>query len=280
MHEDEEIVLGLESEDGDKEFEQSDTITLPVGIIKDGQRHRTVVIEELCGIDDHLITDKKTSGNTALAITRVLCRAIQEVEGLLARKQNPEKLFDRSLGRAMFQLDRDFVISRIFMLAGNNETEMAGKCPRCDRIHSEVAYLSDIEVSSWPVDKAPELEFELGVGFPEAVKGKATVYHKKGTLRFPTGRDQEEACKIANEAAMIDAMLAACITSVGTLGRIDQEQAKRLKTRDRNYLMQLIQDELPGMRQGKMITCTCGREVSMRVDLSAFFDGRRRRKKK
>jgi len=271
--------LGEAGETEDKSFVPSDQVTLPVGVIKDGQNYRNLVIDEMSGIDDHLVSGKKSGNNGAKALSLVICRSTQEVEGLLPRKQDSEKLFDREFARRMTQPDRDYLITRIFMLSGNNHAIMAGRCPRCGDVWEESVLLSDLPVVSWPEDKPRELDFELEVGFKEMKNGKA-VFHKKGKIRFPTGKEQELTGQMDDQASIMDAMIAACVTKVGTLEHIDQEQAKRLKRRDRELLMSVIQNELPGLKQWKDVRCNCGNTLQITLDLASFFGGRRRRMKK
>jgi len=257
-----------------EEYEPDENVRLPVGIPVDGQRYRNVLIEEMSGIDDHLVSSKKSGNNGAKAMTLVLSRCMQAVEGYLEQKKDPEKMFDRNIPRIMTQPDRDFLITRIHMLAERDEGIMAGECPRCQRVWEEPVKLSKLPVVEWPDDKPLEIEFELEKGSLEIVKGQR-VYHKKGVLRFPTGKEQELVAQLSTVAEATDSMLAACITKLGTLENVDTEVVKRFKTRDRKKLMTIIQRELPGIRQWKSVKCQCGREFDIVLDLAAFFEGRR-----
>lgn len=263
-----------------EEFVPEDTVRLPVGIEVDGTRYRNVVIDELSGVDDHNLASKKTGNNGAKGTTIVLCRCVQEVDGLLKAKQNPEKLFDRSFARKMTVIDRDFLLAKIYQLGGENEVVMAGECPRCQKAWEEDALLSDLEVIEWPEDEPLELEFELPAGYTHIEKNGERTLHKKGVIRFATGSDQEQVAELSNPAQAFDAMFAACIKKLGDLESIDQEVVKRFKSRDRRYLMQFLQLNLPGLRQWKIVKCSCGREFDITTDLTAFFDGRRSSAKK
>lgn len=257
----------------------SEHVVLPVGIKKDGQIYKEVVIEEMSGIDDHNIASK-AANNGATAVSYLLCRCIQEVPGLLPRKPNPEKLFDLAMARSMCVSDRDYLVSRIYMLSGRNESMFSGKCPLCNELYEEQVLLTELPVIEWPEDKPWELDFELEVGSPEKTDS-GEVFHREGILRFPTGKDVEYIAKIKNPAQMVDAMLATLIRRLGTLETIDQERVKRFKSRDRRYLMEdVIQREMPGFRQWKDVECMCGREFTVKIDLTAFLGGRRKSTKK
>jgi len=251
--------------------EMSDTVRLPVGLEVDGVRYRSVVIDEMTGIDDHNIAGKKAGNNGAKGITVLLSRCVQEVEGYLDRKANPEKMLDRSFARRLTVIDRDFLLTQIYMYSGDNSVVLAGQCPRCGIPWEEDGRLSDLEVVEWPEDKPLEIEFELPRGYLK--DGKT---HKKGSLRFPTGKEQELIGEMQNPAQIFDALFASCLLRLGDLEHFDQEMMKRMKSADRRYLMNYLQSAFPGVRQWKAVRCKCGREFEIHADLTSFFDGGRR----
>jgi len=256
--------------------EPSELVRLPVGIEKDGVRYRDVTIDELSGIDEALLANKKkTGGNTAKGLTMVLARSIQEISGLVPRKRNPDTPIDPMIPRRMYQVDRDFLFSRIQLLSDRDETILRGTCPRCRRGVEEEVLISERPVKEWPEDKPCEFEFELERGYVEVPKKGERVVHKKGVVRLSKGTDQEGVAIAAQEntghAATI--MLAACITRLGTLENIDQAIAARIKSRDRKLIFDVLRDNAPGMKMWEHLTCyNCGHsEVEAIVDISAFF---------
>ena len=269
------------SEDGeaaeDDKFIPQTSVRLPVGLPKDGVRYRDVEIDEMTGIDDHLISSKKVGNNGAKGLTLVICRCTQSVEGFhpFTSKTSTDKQFDRSLGRNMTQPDRDFLISRIFMLSGRNDTVMAGKCS-CGVIHQEEVRYSELPVVEWPDDAPLYIEFELEKGVPD----KTGTFHKIGKVRFPRGSDQERAGGMTDPAAITDAMFAACIIELGDLEGVDQEMVKRMTRSDREILWTALRDKLPGVKQWKIIQCECGLDVEVKVDQNSFFTARRSKGKK
>lgn len=253
----------------------SEYVELPIGIEIEGIRYRRVVIDETTGVDEQLASNKKkTGGNGAKAMSLVLCRSIQEIEGLVERKKNPDSLIDRKYVREMFQPDRDFLFSRIQILVGNDTSALRGRCKDCGESYEEEIFLSEREVRKWP-DKEPcELSFELPKGYLEHKSRKDSVLHRNGILRFPRGRDQENLIPLAkdNTARAMSAMFAACITKLGELNGIDQEIAAKLKSSDRRYLFGLIREKMPGLKQWEDVVCPeCGRTIEALVDLSGFF---------
>jgi hypothetical protein len=225
----------------------------------------------MSGIDEHYMSDKKTSDK---ALSLLLARCIQEIEGVVERKKDPETLIDLNLIQNMYQVDRDVLVTHIQRLSGTDEATLAGKCPRCKEPHEEYISLGDLDIIAWPDDKVCEIEFELAVGFTEKTD-KGPVYHKKGRLRFPKGKDQEKLAVFGEDSAsMFDALFAACIIEVGTMTNVSQEHTKRLKSRDRAYLSLLLQKELPGLKQWKEHKCSCGRKFDISMDIENFFGQR------
>jgi hypothetical protein len=253
-----------------------DVVSLPVGAEIGGTRFRRVTIDELTGVDEELASNKKkTGGNPAKALTLVLARAIQSIEGSIEEKRNPDSMIDRQIVRNMYQADRDYLIARIHLLAGKDEVPLQAQCPKCGAQHEEMVLLSERPVKVWPDDKEPQLEFDLPKGYVDR-RDKERKVHKKGIIRFPRGIQQEAVSQLArnNQAQAMTAMLASCITKLGDLDAVDQDVVRRLRSSDRRYLFRLIRDEMPGMKMWEMVSCSeCDNdELEATVSLAGFFD--------
>jgi hypothetical protein len=259
--------------------EASDAVTLPVGLEIDGVRYRKVFIDELTGTDDHLLAGKKASKNASKSTSNVLARCIQEIEGVVPRKKNPDALIDVSLVQKMYGMDRDFILAKIHQLSGKNELVLAGSCPRCKAIYEENGTIDTLDVVEWPEDKPCEVPFELEIGIPQVVNGN-TIWHKNGILQFVTGKIQELSGEIDNAADQIDALLCASIKQVGDMTAVDRTQVKKMRSRDRQALLEIIQYDYPGMKMWKTVACeNCDREFEAQADITSFFGGSGRRKK-
>jgi hypothetical protein len=222
-----------------------------------------------------LVADKKkTGGNGAVGVSHLLARCVQEVEGLVPRKAKADAQIDRMIVRGLYQPDRDFLLSRILMLSGHETVSYRGQCDKCRTVCEETVTLASIPVVEWPADQACEIEFELPVGYTVIEKG-VPVTHKKGVMRFPRGVEQELAFPISqdNAAQGLTAILAACITKLGTLESVDQEICARLKSRDRSHIFRAVRDQMPGLRMWKHVYCDkCGNpEVEVTLSFGAFF---------
>jgi len=272
---------GEAGRDPNTENAASDFVELPVGIKKDGVLYRELYIDKMRGVDDHNIAAKNAGNNGSVATSLVLCRCIQEIPGLLQRKLDSTKMFDRALPRNICNPDRDYILSRIYMLSNRNDAIMAGECSRCGRVWEEEVRLSELPVIRWEEDKPWEFPFELeDEGFVIRNSDGVVEHHKSGMMRFPMGKDAEIIGKISNMADAVDSMIAACVSKVGDLSSVDTSMAHALTSTDRQILMATVQQELPGLRQWKEIKCTCGSPVELKLDLASFLDVRRRKMKK
>jgi hypothetical protein len=262
-------------EEETKKIEISDQVRLPIGLDINGVRYRNIVIDELTGVDDHLVSDKKNGNNASKASSKVLCRVIQEIEGVVPRKKNPSSMIEREFIQKMYGPDRDYIMARVYMLSGRDEIMLAGECPRCERVWEEKALLSEIPVVEWDDDHELELPFELPKGvFDE----KTSEYQKKGFLKVPTGKIQEMSGELQG-ADSIDAILCACVKQLGTFPSLDRVRVMNMVSRDREVLLEMIQHDFPGLHPWKEVHCQCGRNFDIRADMTAFFGGRRKKEK-
>jgi hypothetical protein len=70
----------------------NETVTLPVGLEIDGTVYKTVTISEMNGYDEENMSARSIQNNGAKAQTILLRRSIQEIEGLVSRKRDPNEL--------------------------------------------------------------------------------------------------------------------------------------------------------------------------------------------
>ena len=260
-----------------EDYVPEDVVSLPVGIEKDGTRYRIVHIERMTGIDDHNLASSDCRKNGAIGTTKVICRCAQEVPGLLSKKPNPEKLFSDEFGRSMCSVDRDYLLTRIFLLSKLNKVTLSGRCPMCGNVERDEKQFTDLEVKTWPEDQPLEIDVHFEDGIKDTVKGVTTMCHN-AKLRFPTGREAEYIAKMSNTATIVDMTLASCMHSIEghSVGTISQEEAKRMTSEDRQRVMLDIQQKLPGLKQWETVECAeCERELEIVADLTGFFDVRR-----
>ena len=126
-----------------------------------------------------------------------------------------------------------------------------------------------LEIVDWPLDSEPSIPFVL----PKGVKVGDQV-RKKGTVRIPQGHDQERlsAMMRSNPAGAPSAMFSACITDLDG-AKLDATAARRMSSKDRAYLAQLMARSLPGAQTRVKLPCGgCGREQEVDiVGMTGFF---------
>ena len=251
----------------------SDTLKLPVGIVKPGDptRYRTITIDELCGVDEELIATTKVRRNASLATTKILSRCIQTIPGLVQDKTNPHSQFpDQLVSKCMTQIDRDFVLLAILVLSGRDETVVSGHCENCDIRIEENLKFQDLEVYDWPEDAPLSISGTLPKGYVD----KDGNTHRDFTMRFVTGDIQELVLKNSggNSGKASSLLIGATMEKLGDLEAVDSDVAVRRRTSDRQYIGALQQSKLPGVMLTKKIECEdCGRSQDGVVDLSGFF---------
>ena len=251
----------------------SETVLLPVGIQKPGEsvRYREVVVDEICGVDEENLAKAKVRKSPGSVVTTLLRRCVQEIPGLMEPKKK-----EISLARKEFvcdwmtQIDRDFLLVNILVLSGHDETEVRAYCDDCDEALSEKVKYSDLKVYDWPEDAPLHFKETLPKGFRDR-KGEV---HRDFEYKFPTGHIQEMVLKQArgNQGKASTLMIASCMSSLGTMGQPDSEQAARFKKADRDFIGNAGLKILPGLDLIRTVECDiCGREFRRAVDLSGFF---------
>jgi len=252
-------------------FNPSEVINLPIGLDYQGTRYREVHIAEMEGVDEENISDKKIRNNGARAMTVLLQRCVQAIPGLVERKSDPYELIPAKYIRGMYTPDRDFIFLCVQALGMEETVETVVRCPRptCGATQDEVVELEDLEVYDWDEDAPPEIEVSLPVGF----RDKDGKVFKDVTWRFPTGIQQEKLAKVKRQQVGT-ASIASCLQKIEGFGKPDTESVRRLKTRDRVYLMNQVREMTPGVDLRVETTCEeCGHEFLGEVDLNSFFSG-------
>ncbi len=247
----------------------SERVTLPIGLRWEGKCYREVVIDEMMGIDEENVANKRVRNNGAKAMTVLLQRCIQEIPGLVPAKKRSTELIDKRFVNAMFTSDRDFLFLMIRLLGSEPSFEMEVACPKCGDRQDVVCNLMELDVYDWPDAEDPELNIQCPKGF-EDNEGN---FHNDVVWRFPTGKDQENLASQPKEKLMTS-LIACCIKEVkGLKSKPDSEMIRRLRSRDRMAIMQMVNDNTPGVDLRQQNICgECDHEWEGGIDLSSFFN--------
>jgi len=244
----------------------SERIELPVGLEIDGVRYRKVIIQEMNGYDEENLASRRVRNNGAKAQTILLRRCIQEIEGLVPKKSNPNELIKEDFLLKMCSYDRDYLFFCIRSLGGVPEIEFQYDCPHCDSNQTNSISVEDLEVYDWPESDPLEIPFEMKNGLFQDGE-----MHTQGTWHFLTGKQQEEIAKVPNER-IVNTSMRMCIKKIGDITNPSEEQFKRLSTSERNDLLEQIADEAPGVQTSLEFECSeCGECCEQALDISRFF---------
>lgn len=249
-------------------MQPSDQIKLPVGLEIDGIRYRDVVIDERCGVDDENAASRKIKNNGAKAMTVVLRRIIQGIPGLVEQKKDPYSLIEARYVREMFAVDRDSVFIGAMLLGADAEFTQESRCPSCNAINEDVVDPHELDVYEWPEDQPAELNMVLPVG----VRDGSGALHREFVWRFPTGLDQEKLAAVPRNT-FATTLIATCCKKLGSLDRRpDTEAIRRMKSRDRAFLLNTVRHQMPGIDLRLDCACeACGQEWDGDVDLTRLF---------
>lgn len=255
-------------------MEIGEDVVLPVGIRHDGGLYRNVKISEMTGYDDENLAKPAVANNGAVAVTTILRRCVQGIEGLVEQKKDPFKSLPHKFVREMMtQIDRDFLLLSIKALDAPSETvETTKACPSCNARNEDARSIADLEVFDWPEDADPEITLTL----PRPVVSEGVPYAHV-VWRFPTGAHQELAAK-QGKHHILTSMLAAsvrCFLSdkeeVDPL-EPDSELLRRMSTNIRTAILTGAQENSPGLNLAIDFTCeSCGHEFDGMIDVSALF---------
>lgn len=246
----------------------NDRVTLPIGIEIDGIRYREVVIDEMTGIDEENLSSRKVRNNGAKAITLLLRRCIQKIDGLLEQKRDPLSLIDEKFVRSMFVADRDYLVMCIRALSGNSELFLSPICENCGHENSKLVDLKDLDVYEWDENAPAEIVIDLPRGL---YNSQTSEYCKRVTWGFPRGSSQEKIASMP-ENQMGTNLIAFGIKEVeGMDSRPSFDDIRKLSVRDRNAFAQAILDNAVGVETKLDLECeNCGHEFVTEIQTVGF----------
>ena len=256
-----------ESDSNFGSFRPSEVVRLPIGLTIDGTMYRTFHIDEMSGYDDEALANKKHRNNGAKSMTALLRRCIQKIDGLMEKKKNRYGLVAEQYVRKMFTPDRDFLFVAIRALGMEPTFDIGIVCPKCADDYDHVVVLNELDVLDWDEER-PELHITLPKGFEK--NGK---FFDKVTWRFGTGAQQERIVGLP-KSKITTSTIANCVVAVEGLDRRpDSEMCRRLRTRDRMYLLNQVREMTPGVDLRVDCFCeSCENEWVGEVDPSRFFN--------
>jgi len=256
----------------------NNNVVLPIGYEVDGIRYRNVVIDEMTGIDEENLSSRKVRNNGAKAISILLRRCIQSIEGVLEQKRDPLSLIDEKYVRNMYVADRDYLILCIRVLSGDSELVTSVECTDCGAENDHHIDLKSLDVYEWDENEPVELSLELPRGFYHKASGE---YKNRVVWAFPKGVGQERIASMP-ENEMGTNLIAIGLKEVDGLETIPMpDDVRKLSLRDRNAFAEAIVDNAVGVDTKVNVTCdVCGFETTAEVNTVGFSNlGRQQTRK-
>lgn len=247
-------------------------VTLPIGILHNGEVYRTVEIDEMRGYDDKILGSKQAQANGARALTQILQRCIVEIEGVFPRKKSLQTLAPESIVRGMFLADRDFLLMAIRALAIENDLEYEAACPACKVVNHVTKPLEEFEIRECTsTEIPPKWEIPLGAFKRKMLLDGVPVESVIWT--HPTGAIQEEIVNKVNSNGSSVAIAACCSIKVGDkIRKITLQEADEMPTRFRQYIISEADKFTPGIVMSDNLTCaSCGHVWEEQISQSVFF---------
>lgn len=248
---------------------ENEKVILPIGLEIDGIRYREVIIDEMTGVDEENLASRKVRNNGAKAITLLLRRCIQSIEGLVPQKSNPLGLIDEKWVRNMYVADRDYLVLCIRALSGTPDVLTTSDCKECGYENSHVVDVRELDVYEWDEN----LPVEISVSLPRGIYNSSTAeYHKEVTWAFPKGIAQEKMSQLP-EHQIGTMLIATGIKEVQGMEVIPQPDAiRKLSVRDRNAFAEVIVENSVGVDTKVQLCCeNCGYEYNVEVNTVGFF---------
>jgi len=243
-------------------------IKLPIGFVgEDGNLYKNVVIDEMTGVDDEIISNPRYRKNPVQAMTHLFRRVIQEVPGLIPQKKNRFGLISSTLISGMHVADRDYLMICMAIASFGETYDHDWACSRCGSEHTTEVELRRVAVVDHPEGQDRRVEFTLPR--PVRVSGKDV---SRGEIRFPVTKDQEIAAQSAGGLGVqATKMLALLITDMEG-ARPSLEEVRRFSSNARRAISAAIEQNLPGVDLSATISCEdCGATQKEALNISAFF---------
>ena len=154
---------------------------LPLGVIRDGEVHKDVVLTPMTAKIRRLLTTKESQKNPSVGISKLILSCCESIGGLTPSIQ---------LISGLTTGDRDFILLRLRMISLGDDVTAQMTCPRCSDELTFDFNLPKIEIMRLTKDK--DFEIEDNVPIVTLTNDDLGLVVR---MRLPTGYDQEAISK-------------------------------------------------------------------------------------
>lgn len=235
-----------------------DGFQLPTGYLDgNGEVHTDVVLSELSGEDEDLLTARKMS--MPLRMQKIMENRIESIGSY--RKGCPDW---SNIVRSLVATDRVFLMIKIRIISLGHLFSFKSKCTDedCGNYSSQTVSLNDFNIK----------------GLPDPTKRawSGTLPNSKFTYsaKVQTGREESKIDKIKNQKDLLSLAMMARLTELNDKSPVTLDMLKRLGFADRQFLRDEFQKHEGDIDNDVDVECPhCGYEYKTTIDIGdvSFF---------
>lgn len=238
----------------EENFEEEETVykMLAGYTDEDGVIHKDFTLREINGKDEEALHSSNKKANGAAIVSLLLERCVTSIGNFTRKDVGTEKW--REIIKSLYVGDQDYMLLKLREVSVGSEFEIKHECPECGA--ELITYVAVDELEIEPFKGEYFTKFTLPKGF----RDKNGELHREGTIRPATGLDREILTPVAkkNVAVGTSMMLTRLCTFDGDIP-ITQDTMAELTIKDRNYLQELMKENLFGVNTEIEIHCDeCG----------------------
>ena len=264
----EESLNEIVTADSNVEADEDKVYDLLAGYVdENGTVHKTFTIREMTGKDEEAIQKSDVKNNGAKVISTLLCRCVTSIGEISKSDVSPKEW--ENIIKSLYVGDQDTILIEIRKHSIGDTLEANHVCPNPDcrnKLHT-VIDMDELEIEYFKGER--EIPFTLIKGY----KDKKGEVHKDGFMRLPNGIDREVLTPLAKKnLAKAETIMLTRICRFKDGAYVDENVMANLTTKDRNYLIGLMQDNNFGVNMTVDITCdNCGEEFKANLNATNFI---------
>ncbi len=231
---------------------------------ENGVLHKTFTLREMTGRDEEAISRPEIMQNSGKVISILLERCVTSIGTLTRKEVGGEKW--KEIIRSLYVGDQDYMLLKLRAMSIGGEIEVTHTCPVCKESLKTFLDLSELEIIPFKGERV--IPFELYRGYTD----KKGEIHKTGVIRLPNGLDREIMIPLAKKnIAQANTLMLTRLCKFDDFP-VTEDVMRDLTVKDREYLQNLLNDNLFGVDLEVNVTCTnCGEEFKGRLDSLNFI---------
>lgn len=221
-----------------------------------GILHNTFTYRETNGKDEEALSKADVKSNGAKYVNILVERCVSSI-GTLTRKELGTTKWNQII-KSLLGGDLDYMAFKIRELSKGKEVKFSHVCPRCGAKLNTLVMTDEFDVIPFKGER--EIAFTL----PRGYKDKAGVIHKEGVIHLLNGEDREIVVPIIKKnTSTANSMLITRTVKFNDNAIVTQPMVSEMATRDRDYLLDIISENVFGVDMSFEITCdSCGADLS------------------